>query len=113
MDLTEGSETSAKLNLAPGKYPKENMQDVKTVSTQALRLRNRVYDRRIGDSTALKHGVPDEACPAEAMLCFTAPVLQNMNTNSSQCWKQQISTFGQQQDDGTCCCQCHPETGWV
>jgi hypothetical protein len=24
MDLTEGSETSAKLNLTPGKYPKEN-----------------------------------------------------------------------------------------
>jgi hypothetical protein len=28
MDLTEGSETSAKLNLTPGKYPKENIQDV-------------------------------------------------------------------------------------
>jgi hypothetical protein len=27
MDLTEGSETSAKLNLTPGKYPKENIQD--------------------------------------------------------------------------------------
>jgi hypothetical protein len=27
MDLTEGSETSVKLNLTPGKYPKENMQD--------------------------------------------------------------------------------------
>jgi hypothetical protein len=27
MDLTEGSETSAKLNLAPGKYPKEHIQD--------------------------------------------------------------------------------------
>jgi hypothetical protein len=27
MDLTEGSETSAKLNLRPGKYPKENIQD--------------------------------------------------------------------------------------
>jgi hypothetical protein len=26
MDLTEGSETSAKLNLKPGKYPKENIQ---------------------------------------------------------------------------------------
>jgi hypothetical protein len=26
MDLTEGSETSEKLNLAPGKYPKENIQ---------------------------------------------------------------------------------------
>jgi hypothetical protein len=26
MDLTEGSETSAKLNLMPGKYPKENIQ---------------------------------------------------------------------------------------
>jgi hypothetical protein len=27
MDLTEGFETSAKLNLTPGKYPKENTQD--------------------------------------------------------------------------------------
>jgi hypothetical protein len=26
MDLTEGSETSAKLNLTPGKHPKENIQ---------------------------------------------------------------------------------------
>jgi hypothetical protein len=26
MDLTEGSETSAKLNLTPGNYPKENIQ---------------------------------------------------------------------------------------
>jgi hypothetical protein len=26
MDLTEGSETSEKLNLTPGKYPKENIQ---------------------------------------------------------------------------------------
>jgi hypothetical protein len=26
MDLTEGSETPAKLNLTPGKYPKENIQ---------------------------------------------------------------------------------------
>jgi hypothetical protein len=28
MDLTEGSETSAKLNQTPGKYPKENIQTV-------------------------------------------------------------------------------------
>jgi hypothetical protein len=27
MDLTEGFETSAEHNLAPGKYPKENIQD--------------------------------------------------------------------------------------
>jgi hypothetical protein len=27
MDLTEGSETSAKLNLTPGENPKENTQD--------------------------------------------------------------------------------------
>jgi hypothetical protein len=27
MDLTEGSEPSAGLNLTPGKYPKENIQD--------------------------------------------------------------------------------------
>jgi hypothetical protein len=28
MDLTEGSERSAKINLMPGKYPKENIQDL-------------------------------------------------------------------------------------
>jgi hypothetical protein len=28
MDLTEGSETSAKLNLTPGENPKENTQDI-------------------------------------------------------------------------------------
>jgi hypothetical protein len=27
MDLTEGSETSPQLNLTPGNYPKENIQD--------------------------------------------------------------------------------------
>jgi hypothetical protein len=31
MDLTEGSETSAKLNLTPGKYLKENIQDLQHV----------------------------------------------------------------------------------
>jgi hypothetical protein len=30
MVLTEGFETSAKLNLTPGKYPKENIQDIRT-----------------------------------------------------------------------------------
>jgi hypothetical protein len=32
MDLTEGSETSAKLNQTPGKYPKENIQIYDTLS---------------------------------------------------------------------------------
>jgi predicted DNA-binding antitoxin AbrB/MazE fold protein len=27
IDLTEGSETSEKLNMTPGKYPKDNIQD--------------------------------------------------------------------------------------
>jgi hypothetical protein len=31
MELTDGSETSAKLNLTPGKYPKENIQNPKFV----------------------------------------------------------------------------------
>jgi hypothetical protein len=30
MDLTEGSETSAKLNPTPGKYPKENIRDLRS-----------------------------------------------------------------------------------
>jgi hypothetical protein len=53
------------------------------VSVRVLILRNRVYDRRIGDSTALKHGVHDEAYPPEAMFCFTSSLSQNMNTDSS------------------------------
>jgi hypothetical protein len=32
MDLTEGSETSAKLNLMPGKYPKENIQQLNVLA---------------------------------------------------------------------------------
>jgi hypothetical protein len=39
MDLTEGSETSAKLNLTPGKYPKENIQ----VSEHGENLKSRDY----------------------------------------------------------------------
>jgi hypothetical protein len=31
MDLTEGSETSEKLNLTSGKYPKENVQNFKHI----------------------------------------------------------------------------------
>jgi hypothetical protein len=38
MDLTEGSETSAKLNLTPGKYPKENIQ----VSEHGENLKSRI-----------------------------------------------------------------------
>jgi hypothetical protein len=39
MNLTEGSETSAKLNLMPGKYPKENVQ----VSEHGENLKSRIY----------------------------------------------------------------------
>jgi hypothetical protein len=38
MDLTEDSEMSAKLNLTPGKYPKENIQ----VSEHGENLKSRV-----------------------------------------------------------------------
>jgi hypothetical protein len=41
MDLTEGSETSAKLNLTPGKYPKENIQD----SEHGDNLKSRILPR--------------------------------------------------------------------
>jgi hypothetical protein len=39
MYLTEGSETSAKLNLTPGKYPKENIQD----SEHCENLKSRIF----------------------------------------------------------------------
>jgi hypothetical protein len=39
MDLTEGSETSAKLNLTPGKYPKENIK----ISEHGKNLKSRTY----------------------------------------------------------------------
>jgi hypothetical protein len=32
MDLTEGSETSSKLNLTPGKYPKENTYKIQNTA---------------------------------------------------------------------------------
>jgi hypothetical protein len=38
MDLTEGSEASAKLNLTPGKYPKEKIQ----VSEHGENLKSRI-----------------------------------------------------------------------
>jgi hypothetical protein len=41
MDLTEGSETSAKLNLTPGKYPKENIH----VSEHGENLKSRKYNK--------------------------------------------------------------------
>jgi hypothetical protein len=40
MDLIEGSETSAKLNLTPGKYPKENIQDSEQGENLKSRLRS-------------------------------------------------------------------------
>jgi hypothetical protein len=39
MDLTEGSKTSAKLNVTPGKYPKENIQ----VSEHGENLKSRTH----------------------------------------------------------------------
>jgi hypothetical protein len=39
MDLTEGSETSAKHNLTPGKYPKEHIQD----SEYGKNLKSRMF----------------------------------------------------------------------
>jgi hypothetical protein len=38
MDLTEGSETSAKLNLTPGENPKENTQDSEHGETLKSRI---------------------------------------------------------------------------
>jgi hypothetical protein len=38
MDLTEGSETSAKLNLTPGENPKENTQDSEYGETLKTRI---------------------------------------------------------------------------
>jgi hypothetical protein len=41
MDLTEGSETSAKLNLTPGKHPKENIQV--SEHSENLKSRNKAF----------------------------------------------------------------------
>jgi hypothetical protein len=38
MDLTQGSETSAKLNLTPGKYPKENIQEYSLAQQNVFKL---------------------------------------------------------------------------
>jgi hypothetical protein len=44
MDLTEGSETSAKLNLTPGKYPKENIQVYIVLNPFYLQTLSAVYE---------------------------------------------------------------------
>jgi hypothetical protein len=43
MDLTEGSETSAKLNLTPGKYPKEHIQDSEHGENLKSRIQSYTY----------------------------------------------------------------------
>jgi hypothetical protein len=43
MDMTEGSETSAKLNLTPRKYPKENIPN-KTLSLSDQSLQGGVFE---------------------------------------------------------------------
>jgi hypothetical protein len=53
MDTTEGSETSEKLNLTPGKYPKENIQ----VSEHGENLKSRVI---FYFSTIYYNKIPDD-----------------------------------------------------
>jgi hypothetical protein len=50
MDLTEGSETSAKLNMTPGKYPKENIQD----SEHGENLKSRMVCKYVNGNFLLK-----------------------------------------------------------
>jgi hypothetical protein len=45
MDLTEGSETSAKLNLTPGENPKENTQDSEHGETLKSRIKRDSFSR--------------------------------------------------------------------
>jgi hypothetical protein len=47
MDLTEGSETSAKLNLTPGKYPKENIQDSEHGENLKSKIPSRLPNRAL------------------------------------------------------------------
>jgi hypothetical protein len=47
MDLTEGSETSAKHNLTPGKYPKEHIQD----SEHGKNLKSRKFHQHFHESS--------------------------------------------------------------
>jgi hypothetical protein len=56
MDLTEGSETSAKLNLTPGKYPKENIQ----VSEHGENLKSRT---KYLTNQSLKQGTNEQKNP--------------------------------------------------
>jgi hypothetical protein len=43
MDLTEGSETSKKNNLTPGKYPKEHIQENCNVFTVWAQYCNKIW----------------------------------------------------------------------
>jgi hypothetical protein len=47
MDLTEGSETSAKLNLTPGENPKEHTQDSEHGETLKSRTHTQIYIYRV------------------------------------------------------------------
>jgi hypothetical protein len=54
MDLTEGSETSEKLNLTPGKYPKENIQDSEHGENLKSRIFNRFFSHLFSDLSKIR-----------------------------------------------------------
>jgi hypothetical protein len=53
MDLTECSETSAKLNVTPGKYPKENIQ----VSEHGENLKSGILSGTLLSQTGIQRGI--------------------------------------------------------
>jgi hypothetical protein len=67
MDLTEGSETSAKHNLTPGKYPKEHIQD----SEHGENLKSRKDHKHISYHvpTATCFGSKQSAPDKKSVLC--------------------------------------------
>jgi hypothetical protein len=56
MDLTDGSETSAKLNLMPGKYPKEHIQD--SEHGENLKSRKHQVGLHYKDNAFCEAGIP-------------------------------------------------------
>jgi hypothetical protein len=89
MDLTEGSETSAKLNLTPGKYPKENIQDSehgKNLKTRILSKSQLVVRPQLAPHT--EHSLPTSQRPITQMYVGLHEISSKERRVVSSWWTQ-------------------------
>jgi hypothetical protein len=83
MDLTEGSETSAKLNQPPGKYPKENIQ----VSEHGENLKSRIKKRPYAKPSRVSFCI---AMIEHCMFCILIFDLQMTSAVSRNMWPPRL-----------------------